>query len=71
MDEDCVGIRYDKTEFYVSQVEQQNRFWTQGYETEARAVDSVISKAGQPRAEAQKQLLTHHASHRANESNPR
>ena len=68
---DLEAIHYDKTEFYVSLVEQQNSLWAQGKATEARAVDSVISKAGQARAESQKQLLIHRASHRANESNPR
>jgi hypothetical protein len=68
---DVEAIHYDKTEFYVSLVEQQNRLWAQGKAIEARAVDSVISKAGQARAEAQKQLLMHRASHQANESHSR
>jgi DNA-binding MarR family transcriptional regulator len=68
---DLEASHYDKTEFYVSLLEQQNKLWAEGKAIEARAVDSVISKAGQARAEAQKQLLMHRASHRANESHPR
>jgi len=68
---DLEAVHYDKTEFYVSLLEQQNRLWTQGKTIEAIAVDSVISKAGQARAEAQKQLVMHRASHRASENHPR
>lgn len=60
---DLEAIHYDKTEFYVSLLDQQNKLWAQGKVMEAKAIDSVISKAGQARAEAQKQLLAHRADH--------
>jgi hypothetical protein len=68
---DLEAIHYDKTEFYVSLLDQQNRLWAQGKATDARAVDSVISMAGQARVGAQKQLLKHRATHQANESHSR
>jgi hypothetical protein len=57
------AVHYDKTECYVSLLYQQNKMWARGRPTEAKAFDSAISKAGQARAEAQKHLLMHRASH--------